>query len=134
MPQGPLQCPILQRYTNDLPDDVIDNIAIYADDTTLYSKRDQISNLCLELASQRESDLRSTVDRDMNWLICFNTRKVQAALLDWFNNSRAVDVKLDGSVLEKSSIKMLGLSFSCKLDLGLYFFSIVKTASKKIGT
>ena len=134
MPQGPLQCPILQLYTNDLPDDVIDNIAIYADDTTLYSKRDQTSNLCLELASELESDLRSTVDRDMNWLIGFNTRKVQAALLDRFNNSGAVDVKLDGSVLEKSSIKMLGLSFSCKLDWGLYFFSIVKTASKKIGT
>ena len=32
-------------YTNDLPDDVICNIAIYADDTTLYSKCDQASDL-----------------------------------------------------------------------------------------
>ena len=32
-------------YIDDLPDDVICDIAIYADDTTLYSKRDQISNL-----------------------------------------------------------------------------------------
>ena len=29
---------------NDFPDDVICNIAIYADDTTLYSKRDQASD------------------------------------------------------------------------------------------
>ena len=32
-------------YINDLPDDVICNIAIYADDTTLYSKSDQASDL-----------------------------------------------------------------------------------------
>ena len=31
---------IFLLYTNDLPDDVICNIAIYVDDTTLYSKFD----------------------------------------------------------------------------------------------
>ena len=51
-------------YINDLPDDVICNIAIYADDTTVYSKCDQASDLWqqLELASELESDLRDTVD------------------------------------------------------------------------
>ena len=42
-------------YVNDLPDDVICNIAIYADDdTTLYSKCDQASDQWqqLELASE----------------------------------------------------------------------------------
>ena len=40
-------------YINDLPDNVICDIAIYADDTTLYSKCDQASDLWqqLELAS-----------------------------------------------------------------------------------
>ena len=32
-------------YIHDLPDDVICNIAIYADDTALYSKFDQESDL-----------------------------------------------------------------------------------------
>ena len=32
-------------YINDLPDDAICNIAIYADDTTLYSKCNQASDL-----------------------------------------------------------------------------------------
>ena len=32
-------------YINDLPDDVICDLAIYADDTTLYSKCDQASDL-----------------------------------------------------------------------------------------
>ena len=41
---------------------------------------------------------------------------------------------MDGSVLEeKSSIKMLGLNFSSKLDWGSYIISVAKTASKKIG-
>ena len=52
---------------------------------------------------------------------------------DRCNNTNAVDVRMDGSVLEeKSSFKMLGLTFSCKLDWGSYIFSIAKTASKKL--
>ena len=43
-------------------------------------------------------------------------------------------MKIDGSVLEEeSSFKMLGLTFSSKLDWGFYIISIAKTASKKIG-
>ena len=39
-----------------------------------------------------------------------------------------------GPILEeKSSFKMLGLTFSSKLDWGSYIISIAKTASKKIG-
>ena len=55
-------------YINDLPDDVICNIVVYADDTTLSSKCDQAacqaSDLCqkLELASELESNLQDTVD------------------------------------------------------------------------
>ena len=48
--------PPLSKIT---PDDVICNIGISADDTTLYSKCDQASDLWqqLELASELESDL-----------------------------------------------------------------------------
>ena len=43
-------------------------------------------------------------------------------------------MKMDGSVLEeKSCFKMLGLTFSSKLDWGSYIISIAKTASQKIG-
>ena len=42
---------------------------------------------------------------------------------------------MNGSVFEeKSPFKMLGLTFSSKLDWGSYIISIAKTASKKIGT
>ena len=46
-------------YISDLLDDVICDIAIYADNNSLYSKCDQASDLWqqLELASLLESDL-----------------------------------------------------------------------------
>ena len=51
-------------YINDLPGDVICNVAIYADDATLYSKCHQAFDLWqqLELVSELDSDLRVTVD------------------------------------------------------------------------
>ena len=55
-----LKAPFLVHYLyiNDLPDDIIYKIAIYADDATLYSKCDQASDLRqqLELASELEPD------------------------------------------------------------------------------
>ena len=112
------------------------NIAIYASDITLYSKCDQASDLWqqLELASEFESDLRDTVDSGKKWLVDFNAGKTHLVLFDQSNNNGSIDVKMGRSVLEeKSSFKMLGLTFSSKLDWSSYIISIAKTASKKIG-
>ena len=66
--------------------------------------------------------------------VAFNAWKTQLVLFDRSNNTGAIDVKMDGSVLEeKSSFKMLGLTFSSRLYWGSYIISIAKSASKKIG-
>ena len=121
--QGSILGPTLfLLYINDLSNDVICDIAIYANDTTLYSKCDQTSDLWqqLELSFELECD-------NVDWgkkLVSF----------DRSNNTGSIDVKMYGSVLEeKSCFKMLGLTFSSKLDWGSYIISIAKTASKKIG-
>ena len=59
----------------------------------------------------------------MDWgkklFVDFNAGKTQMVVFDWSNNTGSIDVKMDGSVLEeKSSFKMLGLTFSSGLDWG----------------
>ena len=86
-----------------------------------------------ELASELESDLQDTVDWGRKWLVDYNAGKTQLVSFDLSNNG-AIDVKIDETVLEeKSSFKVIGLTFSSKLDWGSYNISTAKTASKKIG-
>ena len=136
VPQGSILGPTLfLLYINDLPDNVICNIVIYAHDTTMYSKCDQASDPWqqLQLASELESDLRDTVDCGRMWLVDFNAGKTQLVSFERSNNTGAIDVKMNGPVLEeKSSFKMLGLTFSSKFDWGSYIIYMAKTASKKI--
>ena len=136
VPQGSILGPTLfLLYINDLPYDVVCDITIYADDATLYSKCDRASDLWqqLELASELESDLGDTVDWGKKWLVDFNAGQTQLVSFDLCNNNGSIDVKIGGSILEeKSSFKMLGLTFSSKLDWSSYIISIAKTASKKI--
>ena len=120
VPQGSILGPTLfLLYINELSFDVTYNITIYADDTTLYSKCDQVSDLWqqLELDAEFEFNLKSTVDWHRKWLVDFNAGKTQLASFDRSNNTGAIDVKIDGFLLEeKASFKMLVLSFSSKLD------------------
>ena len=74
----------------------------------------------------------------MNWgnkcLLDFNTGKTQLVWFDWSHNNGSIDLKMNGSVFEeKSSFKIMGLTFPSKLDWGSYISSTVKTASKKTG-
>ena len=102
--QGSILGPTLfLLYINDLPDDFICNIAINADDTFLCFKCDQVSDLWqeLELHSELDSDLKETVDWGRKWLVDFNPGKTQLVLFDWSNSTGAIDMKIDGSVLEE---------------------------------
>ena len=66
------------------------------------------------------------------WFQCWENA---TGFVCWSNNIGSINVKMDGSVLNKKwSFKMLGLNFPSKLDLGSYIISNAKTASKKIGT
>ena len=73
----------------------------------------------------------------MDWgrkcLVYFSAGKTQLVLFDGYNNTGAIDVKMDGSVWRENHLKMLGSTFSSKLDWGSYTISIAKAASKKIG-
>ena len=90
-------------YINDRPDDVMFDIAIYANDTTLCSKCDQASDLWqqLELASELESDLQDSGDWGKKWLVDFIAGKTQLVSFDQSIDNGSIDVKMYGSVLEE---------------------------------
>ena len=73
------------------------------------------------------------MDWGKKWLVDFNARKTQLVSFDLSNNNGSIDVKMDGSVLEKNtSFKMLGLTFCSKLDWSPYIISIAKLPPRKL--
>ena len=62
-----------------------------------------------------------TLDWGKKWLVDFSAGKTQLVLFGQSNNTGSIDAKMDGPVIEeKSSFKMLELTFSSKLDWGFY--------------
>ena len=101
VPQGSTLGPTLfLLHISDLPDDVICDIAIYAGDTNLYSICDLWQQV--ELASELESDLIGTINWDRKWIVDFSAGKTELVSFDWSNNTGAIDVQMDGLVLEKN--------------------------------
>ena len=66
-------------------------------DAKFQIKKEQNLNRWHEL----ESDLWDTVDSGRKWLVDFNAGKTQLVSFDWSNNTGAIDVKMNGSVLEE---------------------------------
>ena len=78
VPQGSIIGPSpFLLIINDLPVDIICIIAVYADDSTLYSKYKQVSDLWqqLDVALELKSDLQDTTDWSRKWLVDINTGK-----------------------------------------------------------
>ena len=100
MPQGSILGPTLfLLYINDLCDDVMCNIAIYVDDTTLYCKCNQVIDLWQqpELASEHEYNLVDAVEWVRKWLVDLNAGKTRLISFDQSNSTGAIDVSMYSS-------------------------------------
>ena len=69
-------------YINDFPDDALCNITIHAEDTTLYTKCGEASD----------------VGKGKKQYVDFHDGKNNIDLFDRSNNSGAIEMKIDGSV------------------------------------
>ena len=119
--KGPFLVQHFSYYTyNDLPDYVICNIAISANDTTLYSQCGQTSDLWqeLELVAEFESGLQDTVDWDRKYLVDFNAGKTQLVSFDCSNDTGPIDLK-NGWVCQalKSDLPVCESIWTCNNSL-----------------
>ena len=67
---------LLLVYINDLPDEVLSRIGIYADETTFYSSLGK-SGVSEKVESAGELDLCSFVEWGERWLVTFNAIKTK---------------------------------------------------------
>ena len=139
VPQGSILGPTLFLiYINDLPDRLICDLVIYADDTTLYSSLDEKANSeeqRLALAKSLESDLSRISDWGNEWQISLNSEKTKVLSTNRYVNPKATPIFMSGTALEESSsIRLVGLTLSKDLTWNEYISSIAKKASMKVGS
>ena len=85
------------------------------------------------MASKVEYDLWDTVDWDMKWLVNFITGKTRLVSSDQFNDTVAIDVKRDRSVLEENYLlRCWGWLFLLNWIGALKLFLLLKLLPRKL--
>ena len=79
VPQGLVLGPTLFLvYINNLPDKVLSQLAMYADDSTLYCVSPNSSNTCrCEVGVSLNNDLESVLKWGNDWLVIFKAKKTK---------------------------------------------------------
>ena len=124
-------------FINDLPDNILSQLAIYADDTTIYSCLGKTNDLFdkIESAAELEVDLRTVVEWGKEWLVTFNASKTKLLSINRFKNPYLPSVMMnDAELPENSNFRLLGLTFSDDFTWNAYIESIAKSAARKVGS
>ena len=130
VPQGSVLGPILfLAYINDLPQDVVSQVRLFADDTAIY----------LTLENKDDSDkLQVDLDRlqawEAKWDMEFNPSKCQVIRVTASRTPLQTQYILHGQVLEVvSSARYLGVDISSNLNWNTHVDRITANASRSLG-
>ncbi len=125
IPQGSVLGPLLFTiFINDLPDNVISHIKIFADDTKIYNSID--NSLVLN------SDLNTLVDWSDRWLLPFNIDKCK--VLHYGKRNAETMYYMNGNVVSTDSfIKDLGVTFQSNFKFDNHISKICATANSRLG-
>ena len=138
VPQGSILGPTLfLMFINDLPDNIVCDLVMYADDSTLYS--------CLDIKSddQKRRNLVNSLESDLSqvnawadkWHISLNSTKTKVLSVNRYKNSEVTPITMSGETLQEStSFRLVGLTISKDLTWNKYITAIAKKASMKVGT
>ena len=138
VPQGSVIGPTLfLLYINDLPDNVVSKLVMYADDTTLFNSLDKTKDLPQrqQLCDTLNRDLQTVQEWGHQWLVSFNSSKTKGILHSRSRDtSQHLDLQMCGTALEEQeSIPLLGLTVCRDLSWKKYIQSICKQASQRVG-
>ena len=105
--QGSILGPIhlLLIFINDLPENLLFKVAIFAADTSLYSCLNEKSNLSdrTELSNNLEHDLTTVSNWDSKWLVTFYSKKKQLLSINHYRNPVDIPISMSGKPLPNSS-------------------------------
>lgn len=138
VPQGSVIGPTLfLLYINDLPDNIVSKLVMYADDTTLFNSLDKPRDQ-LQKQQMRETlnrDLQTVHEWGQQWLVSFNSSKTKSMRHTRSRDaSHQVGLQMCGTVLdEQESISLLGLTVCRDLSWKKYLQSVCKQASQRVG-
>ena len=138
VPQGSVLGPTLfLLYINDLPDNVVSKLVMYADDTTLSKSIDKTNSSTQrqQLSDILNRDLQSVQEWGQRWMVTFNSSKTKALLHSRSRDkSQHPSLQMSGSNLsEQEAISLLGLTLSSDLSWRQYLQSIFRQASQRVG-
>ena len=130
VPQGSVLGPILFLiYINDLPENIVSQVRLFADDTALY--------LTMEGADD-SSVLQQDLDRLSRWEIAwdmeFNPSKCQVVQVTGSRNPISASLyRLHGEILEAvSCAKYLGVDITSNLSWGSHVDRLINSANKTL--
>ena len=124
---GPI---IFLIFINDLPYNLLSKVAIFADDTSLYSCHNEKSNLPdrTELSNNLGHDMSSVSNWGSKWLVTFNSKKnYNYSLLIAIEIQLIFPSPCSGKPFPNSScLRLLGLPLSSDLTWNDYIKSIAQ--------
>ena len=131
VPQGSVLGPLLfVIYINDLPDLVNSNIYLFANDTKIVNRVDNIQD-----AMEIQNDINTLQLWSKIWLLHFHPGKCHVLTLGKFSNIQyAHQYSLGATILEHvSSEKDLGVIFDSNLNFEEHILSKIKKANSIVG-
>ena len=131
---GVAQCSVLGPilflvYINDLPQDIVSQVRLFADDTAIY----------LKLATEHDSDiLQKDLDRlqawESKWNMEFNPSKCQVVRVTSSRTSYKTEFVLHGQVLDTvTSARYLGMDISNNLNRNTHVDRIALNTNRSLG-
>ena len=136
VPQGSVLGPTLFLvYINDLPDTVLSQLAMYADDSTLFAISPDSSNSSRrDVASALGQDLERVLNWGNDWLVTFNSKKTKLVSFSGSKDDLFPSIHMGSTVLpESSDMRLLGLDFSTSATWERYITGVAKSASMRVG-